>query len=58
MQGISTSYIVDFQDRIKLLPQIVRKTIQLRQFTIVNKPKQRQFFVFAGLYLNKKSGEW
>ncbi len=60
MQGISTSYIVDFQDRIKLLLQIVRKSIQLRQFTIVNKPKQRQFLsllVFV-LYLNKKSGEW
>jgi len=59
MQGISTSYIVDFQDRIKLLLQIVRKTIQLRQFTIVNKPKQRQFLsllVFV-LYLNKESGE-
>jgi len=58
MQEISTSYIVDLQDRIKLLLQIVRKTIQLRQFTIVKKPKQRQFFVFGGLYLNKKSGEW
>jgi len=58
MQGISTSYIVDFQDRIKLLLQIVRKTIQLRQFTIVNKPKQSQFFVFAGFCFIFKQGVW
>jgi chromatin segregation and condensation protein Rec8/ScpA/Scc1 (kleisin family) len=58
MQGISTSYIVDFQDRIKLLLQIVRKTIQLRQFTIVNKQNKGSFLsllVFV-LYLNKESG--
>ncbi len=58
MQGISTSYIVDFQDRIKLLLQIVRKTIQLKQFTIVNKPKQRQFFVFVGFRFIFKQGVW
>jgi len=58
MQEISTSYIVDLQDRIKLLLQIVRKTIQLRQFTIAKKPKQRQFFVFVGFRFIFKQGVW
>ncbi len=58
MQGSSTSYIIGLQDRSKLQPQIVRKSIKFEYLLSPKNQKQRQFLSLVVHFIFKQKVWW